>query len=268
MQALVLAALTAVIGCRLVQCGTPCATYINSLEEIHQMLHKEDDYHDYSMYHYGGTTFVSRTRYILQNLNADLKRAKANNFNSYNSNKYHNQQGSAKPVSGCKQLEDVILAKSKEFGIEKIGLESNLERLKKLLEHQDNRSSFFSKENEECQTREQECEVDKTDLKTKIEAFDKTRAQLNKTIKSLNDTVNKLQNEKKILLAKLNANAPAIHGETGMEYPASGRDANSATSFSTTETSVTVQNVTSAEADGVAEPSSAIPDIDLRSDAS
>lgn len=268
MQKLVLAALTAVIGCGLVQCRDPCVPYTSALTEIHEMLDYENDNHNYNMYIHGGPSYESRARYILKSLNADLRRARANNYNGYNPNKYNNRQGTAKPDSNCKQLEDAILAKSQEFGIEKIGLESNLVRLRKVLDYQDERNNFHSMQNQECTTKEQKCEEDKTSLEAEISAFNSTRKQLHKTIKSLNDTITKLQNEKKVLLTKLNANAPAIHGATGIEYPVAGRETNSTASFSTTETSIPVPNVTSTEAVEVPESSSVIPDIDLRNDAS
>lgn len=159
------------------------------------------------------------------------------------------------------------MAKSKEFGIQKIGLEDNLTRLRKVLQYQDDRNSFYLSENEECKQREQDCEEDKTKLGVKLNSSDSNRSQMEKKIKKLNETINKLEVEKKILQTKLNANAPAIHGETGVEYPNIPLEGTKTTSTTTTE-STTVQNTTTIASTEDDNQTTDIADIDLRNSAS
>ncbi|XP_062543695.1 uncharacterized protein LOC134211098 [Armigeres subalbatus] len=267
---LMLVALALLFGGQLVLCARNCQSLQYSLDDIHDLLDAESKQHNYDMYRYGGESYVSRTRYILEKLNADIRKTQQSNAHNgyYNPNKYYN---SAQPASGCKKLEDEILAKSKEFGIQKIGLEDNLTRLRKVLQYQDDKNSFYLRENEECKKREQDCEEDKTELGIKLNSSESNHAQMEKKIKKLNDTINKLEVEKKILQTKLNANAPAIHGETGIEYPNIQPGISKTTSTTTTESIATVEDtttVTSTEDDNRLNQATDIPDIDLRNSAS
>nr|ABF18491.1 putative secreted protein [Aedes aegypti] len=272
MRSLLLTALVVMIACALVQCEESCLQYIDSLEQIHQQLINEAHNHNYNMQVYGGKSYVSRTSYILKMLNAEISAAQQESYyGSYSHNKY-NKNGRGKPTNGCKELEDEILTKSREFGIEKIGLEDNLQRLRKVLQYQQDKSNFYFQENEECKLQKYYSEGNKTELEAEIQTLKANRAKLEKTIKSLNVTVHKLESDKKKLQAKINANSPAIHGTTGIEYPIGAREiVGTTSSTTTTEASAAVQNVTSETSSGDdvgSDQTSVIPDIDLRNSAS
>lgn len=273
MRSLLLTALMVMIACALVQCREPCFKFIDSLEQIHELLINEANNHNYNMAVYGGPSYLSRTRYILEMLNAEMSAAQQESYyGSYNHNKHYNKNGRGKPTNGCKQLEDEILTKSREFGIEKIGLEDNLQRLRKVLQYQQDKSNLYFQENEECKLKEYYSEGNKTELEAEIQTLKANRAKLEKTIKSLNVTVHKLESDKKKLQAKINANSPAIHGTTGIEYPIGAREiVGTTSSTTTTEASAAVQNVTSETSSGDdvgSDQTSVIPDIDLRNSAS
>lgn len=220
-----------------------CETYKHSLEEIGNLLAQEANYHQFNLYGEGGYTYYSRTQYILKALNDKI-------LQSHRQNPH-----------GCNQLEAEILAKSKEFGIEKIGLESNFIRLRKVLNYQDERNRFNVDMLEEYNNKTQICEQSKHALEVRITSLNAKQNEQSSKIKQQDDKIKTLEKENKRLQVIVNANAPAIHGETGRIYPAVNNTIPTIATDVPAITSTTEINVSPTSEEGEPTP---IPDIDLR----
>lgn len=235
-----------------------CETCKYTLQEIDKLLVKEANYHKFNLNYERGGTYLSRTQYILKAFNDKLAKSSNQRACGYGGNSF-----------GCKQLEDEILAKAEEFGIEKIGLESNVIRLRKVLNYQDERNSFNENLLEESYNKTQICIQSTSELESSNKSLDSKNTEQTKKIKQLEERIKSLEKETKRLQAKLNANAPAIHGETGKIYPEvnntiSTIGADDPVPTSTTEVAVPpVSSNTTASVDENDE-SALIPDIDLR----
>lgn len=238
------------ISCQSVICyrceySQQCETYKFSLEEIGKLLKQESNYHQFNIQGEGGYTYFAQTQYILRALNDKI----ANSYRqSYNG-------------AGCNQLENEILAKSKEFGIEKIGLENNLMRLRKVLNYQDERNRFNVDLLEESNNKTQSCVQRKNELENAIKSLNSKHNEQSQKIKQQDEKIKSLEKETRRLQAKLNANAPAIHGETGKIYPEVNNTIPTIAVNGPTITSTTEKTVSPTTEEGETSP---IPDIDLR----
>lgn len=227
-----------------------CDSYKHSLDEIAKLLVQESNYHHLNIRGEGGYTYFSQTQYILRALNDKITK-------SYRQSSH----GSGYNGIGCYQLEEEILAKSKELGIEKIGLESNSIRLRKVLNYLDERNRFNVNMLEESNNKTQSCIQSTHELGSENKLLNSKLIEQTKKTKQQEEKIKSLERETKRLQAKLNGNAPAIHGETGKIYP----EVNNVTSVAdvvgpaTTRTTEGTVNSTTTESEA-----SPIPDIDLR----
>lgn len=241
-------------------CAYPkeCLTYKYALDEIDRSVTDQAYNHNLNVHYDGGQTYLSRVQYILKALNDKIT-------NSYRTS----SRGSSGNSFGCKQLEDEILARSKEFGIEKIGLESNLIRLRKVFDHQDERNNFNLYLLVESNNKTQTCELNRSALEDTIKSVNLKNNEQARKIKQQEEHIKSLEKETRRLQAKLNANAPAIHGETGKIYPEVGNPTPTSEAAGPAVTSTTEMAVPPPSSDTittVAEDSEAnpVPDIDLR----
>lgn len=266
MKRLLIAVLVVAASCQSVlsdYCGNDCQIYKYTLQDIDRLLIHEANNHRFNLHQEGGTSYLSRAQYILGALNGKIR-------NSYQP--YQNQpryQASSGNGFGCKQLEDEILAKSKEFGIEKIGLESNLNRLRKVFNYQDERDRFNENLLEEANNKTQTCVHRLFEYENVIKSLNSKNSEQAKKIKQQEETIKSLDKEKKRLQAKLNNNAPAIHGETGKIYPEVNNptptiEADGSTVSTTTEIIEPPASSNATDIDYEGGGSSPIPDIDLR----
>lgn len=262
MKRLLIALLVAAVSCQSVLSyqyyPQDCYVYKNELSQINNLIIQESNYHGFNLYNERGKTVVSRVQYILNALNDKIS-------NRYDQRSYSSSGNDV----GCKQLEDEILAKSKDFGIEKIGLESNLIRLRKLLGHLDERNRFNAAILEESINKTQTCEQIKSELENANQSLDSKNAEQARKIKQQEEKIKSLEQETKRLQAKLNANAPAIHGETGKIYPEVHNpiptvEADSPKITSTTEIAVPSASSNTSATEAEEAETSPIPDIDLR----
>lgn len=240
------------------QYSEECESFKYSLNEMNRLLVQEANNHKFNLNYERGGTYVSRTHYILKAFNDKLA-------------KTYNQKscGNGGNGFGCKQLEDEILAKAKEFGIEKIGLESNVIRLRKVLSYQDERNSFNENLLEESYNKTQTCVQSKSELESTNKSLDTKNTEQARKIKQLEEKIKSLEKETKRLQAKLNANAPAIHGETGHIYPEVNNTipttgADDPVITSTTEIAVPLVSRNATASVDENDESTSIPDIDLR----
>lgn len=233
------------INCQSVLCAfskKDCTSFKTALDNIHELLEEEAETHGLNL-EAGGKTYISRTEYILNTLNSKIKAKPP-----------RNSQISA----NCKLLEVEILAKSKEFGIEKIGLEDNLTRLRKIFNYQDDRYRHQLEVFEESENTTQACEKDRIELESLIQSINVTHNEQIDTIKQLKEQIKMQEKKYQKLQAKLNANAPAIHGGTGAVF---GDDKERAINVEEVITETLSSNTTT---ESMLESQSASADIDVR----
>lgn len=225
-----------------------CDSYKYTLEDIGKLLEEESNYHRLNLRGEGGNSYYSQTLYILRALNDKIT-------NSYRQSSY----GSSNNGNECRQLEEAIMAKTKEFGIEKIGLESSLIRLRKVLNYQDERNRFNVDMLEESNNKTQNCIQSAQQLENENKMLNSNLIGQSKQIIQQDEKNKSLEKENRRLQAKLNANAPAIHGTTGKIYPAVN-DSSAVVEVAGPATTSTTETTTTTGIDTM----KPIPDIDLR----
>lgn len=201
-----------------------CTSFKTALDDIHELLEEEAETHGFNLEVKGGKTYFSRTEYVLSVLNSKVK-AKAQKSGS------------------CSGLEVEILARTKEFGIEKIGLEDSLTRLRKVFNYQDDRYKHQLVVLEEFENKTQACEEDRIVMESVIQSMNSTHSDLLNTIKQLKEQINIQEKKYQILQAKINSNAPAIHGSTGVIYGDDKQRANITEETTNVPLNATVESV-------------------------
>lgn len=174
-----------------------CKSFDDALQDINYELDQEASRHKFR-FPYGQMTYVGKTKHVLKELNNKIK-----------------QKQQARVSPQCTALENAVKVKSMNYGLEIEGLEDGVTRLEKLVNFLDERNQNQRNDTDRKQVVSQKIAQAYVRLEEDLKEANAAITRLNHTNVEWANKYQILQQEYHKILAKLHANAAAIHGKTG-----------------------------------------------------
>ncbi|EDS38099.1 secreted protein [Culex quinquefasciatus] len=174
-----------------------CRSFDNALQDINYELDQESRKHNF-YFHYTQNTYIAKTKHVLKELNTRIK-----------------QKQQSRDSTQCTALENAVKVKSLNYGLEIEGLEDSVSRFEKLIDFLDERNLNQRNDTDRKLVVSQQIALAYVDLQEDLKQANAAIDRLNQTNSDLTRNYQVLQQEYHRLLAKLHANAAAIHGKTG-----------------------------------------------------
>lgn len=174
-----------------------CRSFDYALQDINYELDREATNHNFYFLHWQ-KTYLDKTKHVLKELNKKIK-----------------QKQPSRVSTQCTALDNAVKVKSLNYGLEIEGLEDGVTRFEKLIDFLDERNQNQRNDTDRKLLVSQEIAKAYVDLQEDLIEANATIAHLNKTNSDLARNYEVLRKEYHKILAKLHANAPAVHGKTG-----------------------------------------------------